>query len=58
MYTIRAIWEGELVDTDQSSDESDAWDLFNTTVEHWKNSEGVTVQLIHGDDVLAEDHNA
>ena len=56
-YTVRAIWEGELLFTEDLSWEEDAEELFDAKVREYLNSanmSGTSVQLIREDIVLYE----
>ena len=56
-YTVRAIWEGELLFTEDLSWEGDAEELFNAKVREYlnpANTSGTSVQLIREDIVLYE----
>lgn len=59
-YTVRAIWEGELLSAEDVNWEDDADELFDAKVREYQNAPvsplGVTVQLIKDDYVLSEIH--
>ncbi len=59
-YETRVIWEGTLLEsTDHEEFEHTAEAHYSSTLDKYRrsdNSEGVTVQLLRGDDVLYEYH--
>lgn len=53
-YTVRIIWEGELVATLTATSEQAAWDDFKQATTE---DDGYTVQLIIDDQIVAEHIN-
>ena len=53
-YTVRIIWEGELVATITATSEQAAWDDFKQATTE---DDGYTVQLIIDDQIIAEHIN-
>lgn len=53
-YTVRIIWEGELVATITATSEQAAWDDFKQATTE---DDGYTVQLIIDDQIVAEHIN-
>ena len=59
MFTVRTLWEGEVIDFYEFGDyQNTAEAMFSSTVDRYRRSDpidgGITVQLLNGDDVEHE----